>query len=90
MLPTVSERLRDEDVERIARRVVVKIAKLAALIVLAWLGVWAFVFLFAYAVRAYGPSGAVSGAAGWLTALAIAVLILAVLAGWRLLRRGLR
>jgi polyferredoxin len=84
----MSQRLGDEDVERIARRVVAKIAKLAMLVALLLVGLWLFLTLFLYAFRASGPSG-MMGAAGWLVTLAAVLFVVSVLAGWRLLRRGL-
>ncbi len=85
----VDQRLSDEDVERVARRVVAKIVRLVVLIVLAFVGLWGFLLLLLYAFRTSGPSGVSTGAAGWLIALAIATVLLFALAAWRVVRRGL-
>ena len=53
----VSERLSDQDVERIAQRVVVKIAKIIAILVLGWFALCAVALLLLYAVRATGAGG---------------------------------
>jgi hypothetical protein len=87
----MSEPLSDQDAERIAHRVAVKIAKIIAALVLGWFGVWAVVLLLLYAVRASSPVGLVGGTADWITAPAIAllvILVLGALVGRRLLRRS--
>jgi hypothetical protein len=83
----VDPRLSDEDVERIARRVVAKIVRLVLLVVLAFVVFWALLPVLLYAVRA--SSGGSTGATGWLIALVIATVLFFALAAWRLVRRGL-
>ncbi len=84
--PDVGTELRDRDVERIATRVVAKIAKLGGILVLGFVSLWLFVILLTFAMQAEGSSGATTGL--WLMrVLVVAVLALLALAYLRLLRR---
>ncbi len=84
--PGVGTELSDRDVERIATRVVAKVAKLGAILVLGFVSLWLFVILLTFAVQAEGPAGATAGL--WLMrVLVVAVLALLALGYLRLLRR---